>query len=182
MASTVVPDTAIKNANDVKTQTSTDQIESNTISKSDITTKSSPSTNPSPQMSKETSMASSSPDSQAEKSFSPTDKTSDSSKMPSKSSSSSSATGSCSTITDKCSKLPPDSPIQPPNIKLPNRDQVEKYFFTALVYIWDFAYYVFCLSLKLIDNYIVKNSTVQLYWKRLIKRLDEQREAIKSKK
>ncbi|XP_075163553.1 uncharacterized protein LOC142236182 [Haematobia irritans] len=75
-----------------------------------------------------------------------------------------------------------DSPIQPPNIKLPSRDKVEKYFFTSLVYIWDFCYYVFCLSLKLIDTYILKNPTLQENWKKLTKRLDEQREAIKSKK
>ncbi|XP_061393400.1 uncharacterized protein LOC133328906 [Musca vetustissima] len=75
-----------------------------------------------------------------------------------------------------------NSPIQPPNIKLPNRDQVQKYFFTALVYVWDFCYYVFCLTLRLVDTYILKNPTLQQYWKQFMKRLDEQREAMKSKK
>ncbi|XP_073837542.1 uncharacterized protein [Musca autumnalis] len=79
-------------------------------------------------------------------------------------------------------KSPPDTPIQPPNIKLPNRDQVEKYFFTALVYVWDFCYYMFCLTIRLIDTYILKNPTLQQYWKKLIQRLDQQREAMKSKK
>uniref|UniRef100_A0A1I8PS40 Uncharacterized protein n=1 Tax=Stomoxys calcitrans TaxID=35570 RepID=A0A1I8PS40_STOCA len=75
-----------------------------------------------------------------------------------------------------------DSRIQPPDIKLPNRDQVEKYFFTALVYVWDFCYYVFCLTLKLVDTYILKNPTLQQYWKKLTDRLEQQRQAIKSKK
>ncbi|XP_019893510.2 uncharacterized protein LOC101898529 [Musca domestica] len=103
--------------------------------------------------------------------------------------SSTSATTSCSSK-DPCSKFsstkppksPPDSPIQPPNIKLPNRDQVEKYFFTALIYVWDLCYYVFCLTLRLIDTYILKNPTLQQYWKQFMKRLDEQREAMKSRK
>ncbi|KAM7355804.1 uncharacterized protein ACRADG_001754 [Cochliomyia hominivorax] len=66
-------------------------------------------------------------------------------------------------------------------VKLPNRDQVESFVFKSLVYLWDFTYYVFCLSCKLVETYVFNNSTVQYYWKQLLKRMDDARKELKSK-
>ncbi|XP_037819411.1 uncharacterized protein LOC119615496 [Lucilia sericata] len=75
----------------------------------------------------------------------------------------------------------PGASLGDTGVKLPSKDQVESFFFKSLVYLWDFAYYVFCLSHKLVEKYVFNNSTVQHYWNLLLKRMDDARKEIKSK-
>ncbi|XP_065361946.1 uncharacterized protein LOC135955525 [Calliphora vicina] len=89
----------------------------------------------------------------------------------------SSSAGDPKTNTDKCST----GSLGETGVKLPSKDQVESFFFKSLVYLWDFAYYVFCLCRKLVETYVFNNSTVQQYWKQMLKRMDDARKEIKTK-
>ncbi|XP_046808218.1 uncharacterized protein LOC111685729 isoform X1 [Lucilia cuprina] len=118
---------------------------------------------------------------------SPSSNATASEKSPSKSSSYSPVTKSSCASSDTMSKADnkteksSTASLGDTGVKLPSKDQVESFFFKSLVYLWDFAYYVFCLSHKLVEKYVFNNSTVQHYWNLLLKRMDDARKEIKSK-
>lgn len=91
----------------------------------------------------------------------------------------SSSPQSAKSLTDKESSSA--GPLNNTDVKLPSREQMEGFLFKSLVYIWDFAFYVFALSRKLFETYIWNNPTVQYYWKALLKRMEDARKEIKSK-
>lgn len=68
---------------------------------------------------------------------------------------------------------------QPPDIKLPSREQVEKYLYMAAVIIWDTTLYIYAISRKIIEQYVLKNPTFDHYWRIFINKFNETRKEMK---
>ncbi|XP_054735452.1 uncharacterized protein LOC129242686 [Anastrepha obliqua] len=60
-----------------------------------------------------------------------------------------------------------------PALSLPDRKQVERFFFRVLVLIWDISVWTYFNTKKAIDTHIVANDSVQWYWKRLHERMEQ---------
>ncbi|XP_054734099.1 uncharacterized protein LOC129241665 isoform X4 [Anastrepha obliqua] len=60
-----------------------------------------------------------------------------------------------------------------PALSLPDRKQVERFFFRVLALIWDISVWTYFNTKKAIDTHIVANDSVQWYWRRLHERMEQ---------
>lgn len=66
-------------------------------------------------------------------------------------------------------------------IKLPNREQVEKYSFRAAVLVWDTSVYLYSVAARLLDEYVLKQPLLQEYWDTFKMKMDKARQEMRSK-
>uniref|UniRef100_A0A1A9UJ88 Uncharacterized protein n=1 Tax=Glossina austeni TaxID=7395 RepID=A0A1A9UJ88_GLOAU len=70
---------------------------------------------------------------------------------------------------------------KPPEIKLPSREQLEKYFFRATVVVWDTSVYLYSVTARLFDQYVLRQPVLQQYWAVFKKKMDQARQEMRSK-
>jgi len=81
-----------------------------------------------------------------------------------------------------CAGVPPPEPKPTkqstekgsiPEIPLPDRKQVERFFFRTLAYIYDFSHMVVMWFRKVTCRYIIQNPTVRSYWQSLRLKMEQ---------
>ncbi|KAI9583137.1 hypothetical protein GQX74_012354 [Glossina fuscipes] len=68
-----------------------------------------------------------------------------------------------------------------PEIKLPSREQLEKYIFRATVIVWGTSVYVYSVTSGLFDQYLLKQPVLQQYWALFKQKMDQARQEMRSK-
>lgn len=68
---------------------------------------------------------------------------------------------------------------QQSDIKMPTKEQIEKYLYMATVIIWDTALLIYSILRKLFDLYVLKNATFDHYWRIFLQKFNEARKELK---